>query len=328
MAALPSLPPTPREWQRALRAQHDGGLVVHVCGDVEDAPRIAGAAWPLARTGAFDQVVLDAGTRPGAERELRELDASASVRRLDRTRGLGEAIGAELAELACLAVVVHADDEAALHAAIAASRRGISLVRVGPLDAGGGVARAIRRLADLLLVDAEHDPDRLRSPERVHAVGNPLIDAVRRCSREAVARAEWKRLDAQPRRFVLAVLSGPAALSRHAGALDRLAARVPLVIEAPSGARIAGATHVGRLGFVARLSLERAAGAIVTDSRRVEEESAVLGIRCHRLGDAALAEIQPEENAPTPSVIPLSDGRAGARAAEVLVANFARVRAV
>src|SRR5262249_35720666 len=106
-----------------------------------------------------------------------------------------------------------------------------------------------------------------------------------------------------------------------------------------------GASVVRDLGFVERLSLERAAGAIVTDSRRVQEEAAALGIRCYvpgepdrrlradtggttlGLGDDpwALATVTPAGNPPTPCAIPLWDGRAGARVAAVLVANFARV---
>jgi hypothetical protein len=108
----------------------------------------------------------------------------------------------------------------------------------------------------------------------------------------------------------------------------------------------AGARVVRSAGFVERLSLERAAGAIVTDSLRVREEALVLGVSSYRVGPEAspvpastgdftvdlgtdrwaLAGVRLQPNPPTPCAVPLWDGRAGSRAADVIVSNFARTR--
>jgi UDP-N-acetylglucosamine 2-epimerase (non-hydrolysing) len=350
----------------AAIAQHDGGCVVHVAGAADDAPVIAAAVSALGRTGAFDQLVIDATAAGAVAPALAELGASAPVRRVDpAARALPEALGAELRACACLAALLYGDDGVGVAGALAAARLGIAPVRVGrvapapPLDdtwpAGVGrpaaalplrsAPRVIGRLADLWLVHGEDDVRALAAlgvRERVHAIGNPLIDVVRRCAREAAARAAWRRLRVLPERYVLAVLAAVPA-PPVAGALARLAAAVPLVADAPGG--IAGARDAGAAGYVDRLSLERAAGAIVTDSPRVQEEAAALGVRCYALGrpsarvlagaggttialaDAdAVAAIRPAASAPTPCAIPLWDGRAGARLADVLVTNFARVR--
>jgi hypothetical protein len=186
-------------------------------------------------------------------------------------------------------------DEAA---ALAASRLGISLVRVGGAVGDGGSARVIARLADLQLVNHAEDARALRShaaPERLHVVGNPAIDAVRRFARAASQRAAWRRLGLEPGSYTLASLCGDAALP------------VSAVVEPPG------------TGYVDHLSLVQAARTVVTDSPRVRDEAAALGVGHHAPGEA---------QAPEPAAIPLWDGRAGARITRVLVANFARVRYV
>jgi len=95
------------------------------------------------------------------------------------------------------------------------------------------------------------------------------------------------------------------------------------------------------------VSLQAGAGAIVTDSGTVQEESSALGVRCFTLrsttertvtvthgtnvllGDDPrdIAEVGTTGAAPAPCAIPLWDGRAGERIAAALVANYALVRA-
>jgi UDP-N-acetylglucosamine 2-epimerase (non-hydrolysing) len=96
------------------------------------------------------------------------------------------------------------------------------------------------------------------------------------------------------------------------------------------------------LGYLSFLSLQAGAGAIVTDSGGVQEEASALGVSCYTfrpnterpitlthgtnmlLGDdpAEIAEVRIAAHEPTPSAIPLWDGRAGERVADVLVANY------
>ena len=308
------------DWQSIAAAQSDGAAIVHVSSRGDDLPRIAALTWAIAAAGVFDQLVLDVARETGAERALDELSAAAAVRRLDTSSGLLAALQDALAGMRCVAVVVQADDDAALAGALASARLGISVVRVGRAAGDHGSARAIARLADLQLVFGDDDARALRTrfaPERIHVVGNPVVDAVRRFAGEASARAAWRPLQLEPGRYVLA--------TAPVGGLTRLAARHRLVVEAPaswdpSAALEAGARVVRAPGYVDHLSLLRSAGAVVTDCARVREEAAVFGIECRASGDDVETPFAGER------VIPLCDGRAGARAARVLVTNFARVR--
>ena len=327
-----SVLPSPAERRRVVRpagpmhgaiARPDGTTLIHLSTVAEDLPRLAGALRALVGTSAFEQIVLDA--TGAAERVLAEFELDVPVRRA----------AADLREEPALhgaaAMLVHSDGTAALAGALAAARDGAAVVRVGPIPRESASAFAVARLSDLVLV-ADVDDARALAPrigaERIYVIGNPLIDVVRRCSRDAVYRAAWRRFDVMPGRFVLAVLGDEpdAALSAP---LAALAAETPLVIDASAAWRecLAGAVEAGarvaeELGFVDRLSLEKAATAIVSSSARAHEEAAALGIPCHDPAELPLRAAP----APLPRTVPLWDGLAGARLADVLVANFARVR--
>ena len=197
---------------------------------------------------------------------------------------------------------------------------------------------------------------------RVHAVGSTAIDALRAADARARARAAWRAHGLAPRGYVLATLHRPATvgdpgrLAAAATALARLQARHPVVFPlhprtrdllARSGGldqlRAAGVRCTPPLGHVEFLSLQLGAGAIVTDSGAVQEEASALGVRCHTLralterpvtllhgtnvllGDdpAAIAGVRLTATAPVPCAVPLWDGRAAERTAEVLVAHYA-----
>jgi UDP-N-acetylglucosamine 2-epimerase (non-hydrolysing) len=330
-------------WLRSAVAQHDGTTIAHLSTSAESVPRLAGALWAVEEASAFDQIVIDVSPDGGAEAALAELDLSVPVVRVSvASGGLPDALREELALSHSAALMLYADDGPALSGALSAARLGVSVIRVGRVPRGRCYAHAVARLADLVLV-ADADDALTLAPaiaaERIHVVGSPLIDVVRRCSREALSRAAWRRFAVEPGHYVLAVLSGEPdpALSSP---LAALAAETPLVIEASpawsdcvDGAVGEGARLVSELGFVDRLSLERAAAAIATNCERVHEEAAALGIRCHALAGpaltgepSALMDLRPQAHAPTPRMIPLWDGHAGARLADVLVANFARLR--
>jgi UDP-N-acetylglucosamine 2-epimerase (non-hydrolysing) len=323
-----------RERPRGVIAEPAGTLLAHVAGRPDDLPRVAAATWALHDTGAFEQLVLDA--EGSAAEELAALDARAAVRRLDGER-LAALHGA-LAGCAPAAVVLHGDGDAALDAAIAAARLGIAIVRVGGAAPADPAARVAARLADLHLVFGHDDADALSARvgrERIHVVGNPLVDAVRRFSRAALGRAAWRGLRVAPGRYLLVVLGDDAPSVEVAEALAARAAREPVVVAASpawreSGAldeaAAAGARIAGRIGFVQRLSLERGAAAIVSDGARACEEAAAIGVPAHPLAALAAPDEASAPAQPAPAAIPLWDGRAGARLARVLVANFARVR--
>jgi UDP-N-acetylglucosamine 2-epimerase (non-hydrolysing) len=312
------------DWHNSAIAQADGAVIAHLASRHEDLSRIAAVSWALARSNAFEQIVLDVAPQRGAERMLAGLGVEAAVVRPDAPSGLLEAVRAELAGVRSIALVVYADDGDALAGALAAARLGLSVVRIGGAPRDDGASRAVVRLADLQLVFGDEDALALhgRVPrERIHVVGNPAIDVVRRFAQQAAARAAWREIGAEPGTYVLAVLEGALPVT----GLDELAARETLVIEAaPGGAVAAGTRVVGPLGYVDHLSLVRSAGAVVTTSARVRDEAAALGVSSYASG----AEVPPLASTarPAPNVIPLWDGRAGARVARVVIANFARVR--
>ena len=215
---------------------------------------------------------------------------------------------------------------AGLCCAIAAARRGISIVRIGGVPATGA-GRAIARLADLLLTRTATDTLKAplnRAAERAAVVGNPLVDVVQQHARAALDAAAWRRCGVAPGNYVLAVLTGRVPLALIEPAVTDLATRNPLVLQAPARWVLPAAHRFSHLSFLERLSLERTATAIVTDSARVCEEAAVLGVPCHAVN--ADGVIGRPSSADEPRMATSWDGRAGERAANALTANFARLR--
>jgi UDP-N-acetylglucosamine 2-epimerase (non-hydrolysing) len=195
---------------------------------------------------------------------------------------------------------------------------------------------------------------------RVRVVGSTLIDTVRLLERPARARAAWNDHGVDPQDYVLLVLGDWPASRRVArplrDALRQLAARTVVIVVVETGNRInrPGRTLRGLLTgtrtrfapawpYLDRLSLAFGAGAIVTDLGDLQEEASALGVPCHTLASRTertvtvthgtnrlvgergddLAAVHPIRRPPAPHGIPLWDGHAAERAAEVLVANTA-----
>jgi UDP-N-acetylglucosamine 2-epimerase (non-hydrolysing) len=167
------------------------------------------------------------------------------------------------------------------------------------------------------------------------------------------------------RRYVLVTLHRPGnvdddeRLARIVEGLAGLARRIPVIFPLHPRTRerlkpmgdahrllAAGVLCGPPLGYLDFVSLQWGAGAVVTDSGTVQEEASALGVRCYTLRPSTerpitlthgtnslladprdLAEVRPAPGAPTPSAIPLWDGRAAQRIADALVANYALVRA-
>ena len=198
-------------------------------------------------------------------------------------------------------------------------------------------------------------------PSNVFNVGSTMIDSLRLREKRARALAAWQALGQRQGEYVLVTLHRPAnvdepvRLLRIVDSLVALARHVPVVfpIHPRTRARLSEGAALGELeragvvcsepiGYLDFLSLEAGAGAIVTDSGGVQEEASALGVACYTfgpstertitlthgtnvlLGDnpADIADVRPWPFAPTPCAIPLWDGRAAERVADVLIANY------
>lgn len=195
--------------------------------------------------------------------------------------------------------------------------------------------------------------------DRVHYVGNTMIDSLRRLEPSARERAAWVGAGVREREYVLVTLHRPSNVDRPerlaavVAALARLAERFPVVF--PMHPRTRGRLErSGELERLARagvrprpplsyldfLSLELAAGAVLTDSGGVQEEASALGVPCYTLranterpitielgtnvligeDPAAIDRVEVASEAAGSRSIPLWDGHAAERIARVLTA--------
>ena len=304
---------TTRHWLDDATARDDGEGLLHVLATAEDAPRVAPVIWAIEDAAHFEQRVV-AGFA-GAAAVLEELEVRTSVTELGST-GLMAQLQKELAARPPVAVVIHGEGELALAASIVAARHSLAVVRIGRTSDPSAIARALARVADILLVPDEEELEALKlmriGEERIHVVGNPLVGAVRRFARHAAERHAAHALGLQEGAYALAVRTG----SRPVVVATDLPVLTVLAADAATARAAAGERVVRTPGFIDRLSLERSAALIVTDSARAVQEAAALGVPCRAVGIEK----------PASPAIPLRDGRAGRRIAEVVVANFARVR--
>jgi hypothetical protein len=122
--------------------------------------------------------------------------------------------------------------------------------------------------------------------------------------------------------------------------LAAVASDIPVLVHLANGEldglgldQVSGAESIGAAGFIDRLSLERGAAVILTDSGRVLEEAAALGIRSHDIGahhrlmaapDPAV--FKPSQGTPAPCAALLHDSGAADRIARIVLASYAPVR--
>jgi UDP-N-acetylglucosamine 2-epimerase (non-hydrolysing) len=275
-------------------------------------------------------------------------------------------------------VVVSGDVNATLACALASSKLGIPVAHVesGLRSRDWTMPEEQNRvltdrLSDLLFTHSPEANENLIAEgiasERIHYVGNTMIDTLRRLEREAWAREGWTKLGAEPQAYALVTLHRPSnvddpeRLGAVVDALAELGSHMPVLfpvhprtrarLDALGGLeRLAGAgvACLEPLGYLDFLSLECAAGLIVTDSGGIQEEAAALGVPCYTLranterpitlsqgtntliGDdpSAIAGLRLPAERPAPSAIPLWDGRAAERVADVLVAAVGPVEAI
>jgi UDP-N-acetylglucosamine 2-epimerase (non-hydrolysing) len=202
--------------------------------------------------------------------------------------------------------------------------------------------------------------------ERIHFVGNVMIDTLLAARDRAAATTVLADLGLAEKSYGLVTLHRPAnvddprALGALVAALDEIARSLPLVfpVHPRTRARLADASFeldparwriIEPLGYLEFLRLTAAARVVLTDSGGVQEETTVLGVPCvtlrenterpvtisqgtNHLGGVSRSSIlaaYAEAARPRESrpVPALWDGRAAVRIADVLGAVFGRAAA-
>jgi UDP-N-acetylglucosamine 2-epimerase (non-hydrolysing) len=160
-------------------------------------------------------------------------------------------------------------------------------------------------LADLLFTtEPSADANLAREgipAEKVHRVGNCMIDTLFRHKDRAVAAAPWEQHGLAPNGYGLVTLHRPAnvdddaALARTLRMLEGIAAHVPLLfpVHPRTRARLdklpragGSAVHlVEPLPYLAFTGLMAKARLVLTDSGGVQEETTALGVPCVTMRD-------------------------------------------
>jgi UDP-N-acetylglucosamine 2-epimerase (non-hydrolysing) len=208
-------------------------------------------------------------------------------------------------------VLVYGDVNSTVAAALVCAKL---LVRVGHVEAGlrsrdRTMPEEINRLmtdqlADLLFTpSADGDENLLRegiAPEKIHRVGNVMIDTLIRLL--PVAEERWPALrsslgDALQGPYALVTLHRPSnvdeprSLGRILAALHDIAARLPILFPVhprtrqrmnalPGGGAHAGLYLIEPVGYLDFLALQQHAAAVITDSGGMQEETTFLGVPC------------------------------------------------
>jgi UDP-N-acetylglucosamine 2-epimerase (non-hydrolysing) len=355
------------------------GLLLHVVGARPNFVKMAPVIRAVEAHGGVDQYVVHTGQhydRRMSEDILDDLafpepDENLEIGSGTHAEQTGHTmIGVEalLRRLRPDILVVAGDVNATLAAALAAAKLQIPVAHVesGLRSYDWSMPEEINRvitdrLSQLLFTHSPEASGNLASegiaPERVHYIGNTMVDSLYNVRPVAECRRAWERYGLRRRDYVLVTLHRPSnvdnrrRLARIMQALAALSFRVPVVFpthprtrehlssigyEPPRRARIALTEAVGYVDFV---SLELGAGAVITDSGGVQEETSALGVECftlrpnterpitvsagtnHMLGDNPETIETIHVNAmsePAECSIPLWDGRSASRAAPIL----------
>jgi UDP-N-acetylglucosamine 2-epimerase (non-hydrolysing) len=206
-------------------------------------------------------------------------------------------------------VVVAGDVNSTLAGALAAVKLGIPVAHVesGLRSFDRSMPEEVNRvLTDqisewLFTHSPEAEQNLLRegvAPERIHYVGNTMIDTLLRVTSLSDDGPLLDRLGLKPDEYVLVTLHRPALVDgplfeSALEALRELSEWLPVVfpVHPRTRARLRSADEWGRvlliepLGYVDFLTLERHAHAILTDSGGLQEESTFLRVPCFTLRD-------------------------------------------
>ena len=294
--------------------------IVHVAGARPNYVKVA-ALWQAVRTGmpGVRQVLVDTGQHYD--------DSMAGVFFKDLALptpdwDLGVGSGSHTAQVAKVMVafeevcrqerpdlvVVVGDVNSTLGAALVAPRLAIPLAHVeaGLRSFDRAMPEELNRivtdqLADILLTPSADATENLARegipPDRIHLVGNVMIDTLLRHLPEAPFDRVRERFHLGERRYGVLTLHRPSNVDRPAtlgsilDAVREIAETLPVVfpVHPRTRGRIAEfgfADRLGRviltepLGYLDFLSLTAHARVLLTDSGGLQEESVVLGVPC------------------------------------------------
>jgi len=270
-------------------------------------------------------------------------------------------------------IVVVGDVNSTMAGALVAKKMGIDVVHAeaGLRSFDRTMPEEINRvvtdsITDVFLVTEESGRTNLLregvDPERIHVVGNLMIDSLRANLEQARKSDIRARLGVLDRAFGLVTLHRPANVDDDAvlegilGALGIIARDVPLYwpVHPRTRARLengnrkmpCGIHLLNPLGYLDFLCLQANCAVVLTDSGGVQEEATVLGVDCltirenterpvtielgtNRLAgtrrDSILAAwCETREHPKKGQLPPLWDGQAGKRCAAVLRTYFAQ----
>ena len=287
-----------------------------------------------------------------------------------QTAALMIAVETALLEFQPDRVVVYGDINSTLAASVVASKLEIEVAHVeaGLRSFDRTMPEEINRIVTDVLstwhfVTSPEGMDQLANEgitgvDRVHFVGNPMIDTLLRF-RDILDVEAAKRVHRLVNGYALATIhrpsnvDDPVVAKRIVAGLTNVAARLPIVVPlhprgratlAKAGLMDApGITVLDPLGYLDFMALMAGAALVLTDSGGIQEETTVLGIPCLTLrqnterpitvtmGTNELVGTDPTRiveaadrfltNPPEGRTPPLWDGSAGRRIAEILVSG-------
>jgi UDP-N-acetylglucosamine 2-epimerase (non-hydrolysing) len=269
-------------------------------------------------------------------------------------------------------VIVPGDVNSTLAAALTAVKMGIPVAHVESglrsfdMTMPEEVNRIVAdRFAEYLFLHSEEATENLRAEgipaERMHFVGNTMIDTLVALEDRFRAAGSAARLGVEPGSYALVTLHRPALvdgplLPETVAQLAALAREMPVVFPVHPRTRKMmesvesdhpGLSLIDPLGYLDFLSLLADAGAVLTDSGGIQEETTYLGIPCFTLrdnterpvtvsaGTNTLLGLDPAAIASIPAALasrdsapseppPLWDGHAAERIADVLISDRSR----
>ncbi|HET9250784.1 MAG TPA: UDP-N-acetylglucosamine 2-epimerase (non-hydrolyzing) [Candidatus Eisenbacteria bacterium] len=204
-------------------------------------------------------------------------------------------------------VLVVGDVNSTMACSLVSVKRGIPVAHVeaGLRSRDRGMPEEINRIvtdavSDLLFATSPDAIDNLVAEgvarEKIHLVGNPMIDTLRRHLPAARSRGTVKRLGLEARGYAVVTLhrprnvDEPAGLRGILGALQDLSRRIPVVFPVHPrtaerirqiGFRADGELQLlDPLGYLDFLALMDGARFLLTDSGGIQEETTALGVPC------------------------------------------------